>query len=876
MNFHTRTILFKVTIFFIGLVIIGIFGYLSKRYMNKETDYLEFQVNLFKENNLTSVDIAYYAERVITGDDDAKAICTENIIIYDLNLSVLRAGGNPVGYKENKVLKPAESYIIKDFAIQEKIWLNYKENIEKLINEKLFIRKRIETDSIIDGEISKKYSFRKEVNPAVKKIKNKTGELLKKLIKNNSNLTGAINLKKQKLVSLQNKLDVLIILLFLLVIGASYLFLYKNFFSRLKLLKKSTDNLLSGSDIENNIKRLDDEIQPVFDNVDKTSRSIIEITNFVRHIEDDNLNIEIEKGKEGSIQNALIKLRDKLRKSKEEEIIRKEQEEIRQWAVNGQSNFNEIMRRSSSNLQELVDELTKEIVYFLKAAQGGLFLYIDDEKDNYLELKSAFAYDRKKHHEKKISLGDGLIGMCALEKNTIYIEKIPENYIEIESGLGESNPGSLLIIPLKTETELLGVLELASFHKFKEHEVKFVEHLAETVASTLETARISSHTGDLLEETKKKSDELAARDTEMTQNIKELRDAQEQAKTKESEMDSILQAVDRVLLKAEIATGGNFMSINVLYQELLGYHLEEIQNKLLQDVFDPETSHDFSDLWKKVLAGETVQTTHKQYTKQATEVWLLSQYTPVLDEAGNVLHVLYLGNDITNQKETEDSNKKLINEKEKNSALLTENEEKINKATEELEKIKQEKEKKEKKINSLNVAIDNTFIRGEYNIRGTLLVANKKMLETWKCEKTEIINRNIRNYILEDDLPVFEKTWSNLRNGTPFAGKEQILDTKGNKIRLNVSFTPIESKQGEDLKILLLASDITAQKDAEQKIENLSKEIGLHEEQIEKTIGAMMKKQEIYISEIEKSSKKNIKISETKQDIIYREWIEKI
>ena len=130
------------------------------------------------------------------------------------------------------------------------------------------------------------------------------------------------------------------------------------------------------------------------------------------------------------------------------------------------------MRHFNENITSLSDEVIKNLVHYINASQGGLFILDDtDPKHIYLEMLSAFAYDRKKFLTKRIPLGDGLVGVCALEKNTLYITDVPPDYMSIESGLGDSRPKCLLMVPLKSEDSILGVIELASFNLLKPHEL---------------------------------------------------------------------------------------------------------------------------------------------------------------------------------------------------------------------------------------------------------------------------------------------------------------------------------------------------------------------------------------------------------------------
>ncbi len=154
-------------------------------------------------------------------------------------------------------------------------------------------------------------------------------------------------------------------------------------------------------------------------------------------------------------------MRNSLLKAREEETKRKTEDQKRRWINEGLAKFADILRANNDNLKILSHDIIKNLVYYLDACQGGLFLLNEDEDNKkYLDLISAFAYDREKYFEKRIEYGDGIVGACAIEKETIYMTDLPQDYIEITSGLGGSNPDSLLVVPLKLKIRFMGSLKL--------------------------------------------------------------------------------------------------------------------------------------------------------------------------------------------------------------------------------------------------------------------------------------------------------------------------------------------------------------------------------------------------------------------------------
>ncbi|MFM8911538.1 MAG: hypothetical protein ACKOE6_01310, partial [Flammeovirgaceae bacterium] len=99
----------------------------------------------------------------------------------------------------------------------------------------------------------------------------------------------------------------------------------------------------------------------------------------------------------------------------------KKEDSKRQWINEGLTKGMVIIR-SQTDIKKLGDEIISFVVKYVNANQGGLFLVNEDnQEDRHLELLSAYAFERKKYIEKRVKIGDGLLGQAYLEKDNVYL-----------------------------------------------------------------------------------------------------------------------------------------------------------------------------------------------------------------------------------------------------------------------------------------------------------------------------------------------------------------------------------------------------------------------------------------------------------------------
>ncbi|MBN2893942.1 MAG: GAF domain-containing protein [Bacteroidales bacterium] len=357
-----------------------------------------------------------------------------------------------------------------------------------------------------------------------------------------------------------------------------------------------------------------DEIGDLNKNLTSMISHLKGISSFANDIGKNKFDTPFKPASDGDVLgNALLQMRDNLVRAQKDADLRQIENTQRNWASQGIAVFNEVIRDTSNNLEELTDAVIEKLVNYTESNIGGLFIVNEDEYDEkYLELKSFYAYDRHKYIQQIVKPGETLVGQCYVENDTIYVSEVPEDYIAITSGLGSDKPRSILIVPLQFNEITYGVVELAAFTQFEEYKKDFVEKISETIASAISTAKINARTSKLLEESNEKSKRLEQQEVEARENIsrveanlkdlqnkykislesnellsdekdevlKQLDNFKKETKIKieeEKERFTILQsAINQTIPYYEMNANGDILYANPLYIQLLNLPEDEV------------------------------------------------------------------------------------------------------------------------------------------------------------------------------------------------------------------------------------------------------------------------------------------------------------
>lgn len=399
----------------------------------------------------------------------------------------------------------------------------------------------------------------------------------------------------------------------------------------------------------------------LLENLRRATEFIQRIANGDYSVRWEGMNDKNREQNNANIAGELIKMREQMREVKE-------QDRIRIWSTEGLSKFGEIIRNNQNNFDALSDNIISNAVKYVEAKVGGLYILEEEEDgDKHLALRACYAFERKKYITKRIEIGEGLVGQTYLEGKTIHLREVPTEYITITSGLGETNPKSLLLIPLRVNERVEGVLELASLKEFQDYEVAFFEKLAETLAASIVSVRTGEKTKVLLAVSQEQSEEMRAQEEEMRQNMEELEATQEQMQRQMTEVNDIKNLMEREkqlfsALMDNIPDAIYFKDLEskfIRVSKYLADHFKSTETDLIGksdfDFQDDSHAREAFEDEQKIMETRVpkVDFVEKEVTHDGQEHYVSTTKMPLLDAHGSVVGTFGISRDVSKLKRLE-------------------------------------------------------------------------------------------------------------------------------------------------------------------------------------------------------------------------------
>ena len=266
-------------------------------------------------------------------------------------------------------------------------------------------------------------------------------------------------------------------------------------------------------------------------------------SDFVDEIGKGNFNHPFKPLSANDIQgHSLLTMRNRLKAASEEDANRSKM-------ADGLASLNEIMRSSTEDFNVFLDKVIDSIVTEVDVQQAAIFLlHKEDMNDLHIQLGSYYALNNKILNSKRYELKEGLIGQAISANKIISLDNISDPFFTIDTGIGESKQCSIMIIPLTTSGQVVGAIEVASIKELTNTQKALLEKMAEPIAASLFSVRANLITSQLLEESRKQSEELVYQEqelrkinNELTNQSQLLQQSEEELKEQQEELKQVNQ-----------------------------------------------------------------------------------------------------------------------------------------------------------------------------------------------------------------------------------------------------------------------------------------------------------------------------------------------
>ncbi|MFT4116854.1 methyl-accepting chemotaxis protein [Bradyrhizobium sp.] len=244
-----------------------------------------------------------------------------------------------------------------------------------------------------------------------------------------------------------------------------------------------------------------------------------------------------------------------------------------------------------------------------------------------------------------------------------------------------------------------------------------------------------------------------------------------------------ISAIGRAQAVIEFDLDGNILSANENFLSVMGYRLDEIQNRH-HGLFvgaDERDSAGYREFWAKLARGEFQSAEYKRFGKGGKEVWILASYNPILDETGKPFKVVKFATDISAQKLTSANFAGQIEAIGKSQAVI------------------------------------------EFDMDGKVLTANENFLGALGYVLSEIVGRHHSLFMPQEerDGEDYRTFWARLNAGEFQSGEYRRIGKGGRQVWIQASYNPIRDLNGSPFKVVKYASDTTAQVIARKRSERV-------------------------------------------------------
>ena len=198
------------------------------------------------------------------------------------------------------------------------------------------------------------------------------------------------------------------------------------------------------------------------------------------------------------------------------------------WLKTNLAKFSDMMQ-GQRDLLTLGRMLLSELAPLVDAQQGLMYVVEDYPADEAggddgrrLRQLAGYAAADQSPSARMRRFGEGLVGQCAAQARLILVDDVPPGTVQIESGLLNAVPRSVIVLPVLFEDQVKAVIELASLGEFTDTQRTFLEQLSGSIGIVLNTIEATMRTEHLLAQSQQLAAELQSQQKELQQTNEDI------------------------------------------------------------------------------------------------------------------------------------------------------------------------------------------------------------------------------------------------------------------------------------------------------------------------------------------------------------------
>src|SRR5215217_3795186 len=214
---------------------------------------------------------------------------------------------------------------------------------------------------------------------------------------------------------------------------------------------------------------------------------------------------------------------------------------IQAWLQEGQTQLATRIQ-GGPRLEQLGDQVLQFLARYLNAQVGAI--YLADSLENFHRFGGYALPPSFPGPAAQARPGDGLVGQAIKEARVFHLRDVPEGYLPINSSLGQGKPRHLLVVPTVVDGKVNAVVELGFLQPVHASDLELLQRVSESVGMAVRSANDRTRLEQLLEETRRQSEELLtqqeglrASNEEIEEQSRVLRDSQSRLEQQQAELE---------------------------------------------------------------------------------------------------------------------------------------------------------------------------------------------------------------------------------------------------------------------------------------------------------------------------------------------------